>query len=222
MLFRSVVINPDRTEDALAAHKQGLLSGASTIEALGWADKDRMKGDEYAEWFALQLRQVPESMEGEIMAPARGPMPSSNGNGNAADGPPEPGTNTGVSRQESRTASGRLLGASELALLRCRELAGVRLRFKCPECAEGQPDSLVASALGQQDTHDPVKLVRGGTDVFQEMLVNQGIGADQASALGKQLEVYAARTLYEPRCPELPSGFMAAVNKAMEVSHVLS
>jgi hypothetical protein len=214
-----VVISPDRTEDALKANKQGLLAGDATLAALGWGDKDRMKGDEYAEWFALQLRQVPESMEGEIMAPARGPMPSANGNGNAADGPPEPGANSGVSRQESRTASARVLGAAELALLRCRELAGVRLRFKCPDCAEGQPASMVASALGEKDAPEPMKLVRGGTDGFQEMLVGDGIDPGQAAALGQQLEVYAARTLYEPRCPDLPSGFVAAVNKAEEVSH---
>ena len=44
----------------------------------------------------------------------------------------------------------------------------------------------------------------------------------QAAALCAQLEVYAARTLYQPRCPSLPSGFVAAANKAMEVSHELS
>jgi hypothetical protein len=54
------------------------------------------------------------------------------------------------------------------------------------------------------------------------VLVGQGISVAQAAALGQQLETYAARTLYEPKCPELPSGFVAAVNKAQEVSHELS
>jgi hypothetical protein len=36
------------------------------------------------------------------------------------------------------------------------------------------------------------------------------------------LEVYAARTLCEPKCPELPSGFVAAVEKAREVSEALT
>jgi hypothetical protein len=217
-----VVISPDRTEDALKANKQGLLAGDATLEALGWGTKDRMKGDEYAEWFALQLRQIPESLDGEIMAPERGPMPSSNGNGNAADGPPEPGANTGVSRQESRTASGRVLGAAELALHRCRELAGVRVRHKCPDCADGQPLSMVAAALGDELADDPVKLVRGGTDGFRELLIEQGMNPDQAGALCTQLEVYAARTLYASACPPLPSGFVSSVSKALEVSHELS
>jgi hypothetical protein len=216
-----VVINPDRTEDALAAHKQGLLSAASTLEALGWAPKDRMEGSEYDEWFALQLRQVPESMN-DVLVPERGPLPTANGNGNAADGPPAPGTNTGVSRKEAVTASARMLGAAELALLRCRDLAGTRLRFKCPDCAEGHPASMVASALGEQAAPDPDKLVSGGTDGFQEMLIGQGIPVVQATALGKQLEKFAARTLYQPKCPDLPSGFVAAVSKAQEATVALA
>ena len=217
-----VVISPDRTEDALKANKQGLINAKAARTALGWSEKDAMDEEEYATWFALQLRQVPESMEGEIMVPDRGPLPSTNGNGNAADGPPEPGTNSGVSRQESRTASARVLGAAELALLRCRELAGVRLRFKCPDCADGHPSSMVAAVLGEVDAPDPMRLVRGGTDGFQEFLVASGVAADQASALGQQLEVWAARTLYQAKCPELPSGFVAAVNKAEETSHALA
>jgi hypothetical protein len=220
-----VVISPDRTEDALKAHNDGLINGKAAREALGWKESDQMEGEEKEEWFALKLRQIPESMADDFMLPARGPMPSNgngNGNGNAADGPPEPGVNTGVSRQESRTASARVLGAAELALLRCRELAGVRLRFKCPDCADGHPDSMVAAALGEKAAPDAAKLVKGATDGFQELLVAQGIATEHASALGLQLETFAARTLYQPTCPDLPSGFVAAVNKAQEVSSALA
>ena len=78
-----------------------------------------------------------------------------------------------------------------------------------------------AAALGAEKAPDPVKLVKGATDGFQELLVADGMDAHQAAALGQQLEMYAARTLYQPKCPELPSGFVAAVNKAQEVSHAL-
>ena len=216
-----VVISPDRTEDALKAHNDGLINAKAAREALGWKESDQMEGDEKEEWFALKLRQIPESMADDFMLPARGPMPSSNGNGNAEDGPPNPGVNTGVSRQESRTASAVVLGAAQLALHRCRELAGVRIRFKCPDCAEGKPDSLVAAALGPK-AGDPVQLVRGATDGFRELIEQQGISGDQAAALCEQLEIYAARTLFEPVCPDLPSGFVAAVNKAQEVSGALA
>jgi len=218
-----VVISPDRTEDALKANKQGLISNKAARVALGWNETDKMTGEERDEWLALQLRD-PALIDGEdrVATPERGPMPSANGNGNAADGPPEPGANTGVSRQESRTASGRILGAAELALHRCRELAGVRVRHKCPDCADGQPLSVVASALGESATDDPVKLVSGGTDGFRELLVEQGMDTEQASALCRQLEVFAARTLFQPSCPELPSGFVAAVNRARETSLAIS
>jgi hypothetical protein len=216
-----VVINPDRTQDALAANKQGLLSNAATLEALGWAPKDAMEGDEYDKWFALQLRQVPESMS-DVMVPERGPMPTANGNGNAADGPPLPGTNTGVSRQESVTAAARVLGAAELALHRCRELAGVRIRMRCEECGDGQPDSMVAAAMGEQLKRDPDELVKGATDGFREYLIDLGVETVHATALCKQLEKYAARTLTASACPPLPSGFVASVNKALEVSHEIA
>jgi hypothetical protein len=216
-----VVISPDRTEDALKANKQGLINAQAARTALGWNEKDAMDDEEYAEWFALQLRQVPESLDGDIMVPDRGPLPSSNGNGNAADGPPEPGATSGVSRQEARTASGLVLGAAQLALHRCRERAGDRIQRKCAECGEGQPLSMVASATGP-NTLDPVALVRGGTDGFRDFLTEQGMAAAQAGALCQQLEVFAARTLYEPKCPDLPSGFVASANKALEVSHDLA
>jgi hypothetical protein len=216
-----VVISPDRTEDALKAHNDGLISGKAARLALGWNEKDQLKGDERDEWLALKLRD-PSIMGDEFMPPERGPMPNGNGPHDPREGPPVPGTNSGVSRQESRTASARVLGAAELALHRCRELAGVRVRHKCPDCADGQPLSLVASALGEKEAGDPVKLVSGGTDGFQEFLTGQGIEAVQAAAVCRQLEVFAARTLFEPRCPELPSGFVAAVEKAQEVSYAMA
>jgi hypothetical protein len=81
---------------------------------------------------------------------------------------------------------------------------------------------MVASALGHNLADDPVKLVKGGTDVFQEMRVARGVDVTQALALGQQLETYAARTLYDTTCPDLPSGFVSAVNKAQEVSNELT
>lgn len=216
-----VVISPDRTEDAFKAHNDLLISGKAAREALGWKESDQMEGEELQQNIAIKLRAA-DYFGDEFVPPERGPMPSTNGNGNAADGPPEPGVNTGVSRQESRTASARVLGAAELALHRCRELAGVRIRHRCPDCAEGHPDALVASALGEAPDRDPVKLVRGGSDGFRDFLTETGMEPAHAAALGKQLEMYAARTLFQPRCPELPSGFVAAANKALEVSDVLS
>jgi hypothetical protein len=107
-----------------------------------------------------------------------------------------------------------------MALFRCRELAGVRIRHKCPDCGDGKGNAVVASVVGP-GRHDPVALVRGGAEGFLELLTEWGVGREQAAALAQMLEVYAARTLYEPTCPDLPSGFVAAVERAREVTDAL-
>lgn len=81
---------------------------------------------------------------------------------------------------------------------------------------------MVAAAVGQEHAKDPAALVRDGADGFRALLVEWGIPSDQASSLQRMLEVFAARTLFDRRCPELPSGFVAAVEKAKEVSNALA
>jgi hypothetical protein len=212
-----VVIPPDRTEDALKAHAAGIINEEAAREALGWNDDAKMVGDELDQFLAIKLRQ-PELLDGAegLQLPRRGPVAEMNGN-SPEDGPPNPNGGREVSRQEARTAS--ILGAASLSLMRCRELAGVRIRHKCPDCAEGHPLTLVASVMGSVE--DPLKLVRGGTDSFRSWLQEQDFDPSQAASLCQQLEILAARTLSEPRCPDLPSGFVAAVLKAEEVSLAL-
>ena len=72
--------------------------------------------------------------------------------------------------------------------MRCRELAGVRIRHKCADCAKGQPNSVVASVMGATDVTDPLKLVRGGTDGLRVMaggaVLRSGAGCSSLSAAG--------------------------------------
>jgi hypothetical protein len=203
----------------LKAHAQGIINGAAAREALGWRDSDKLDGEEKDEFFALKLR-APELLDGEMALPARGPLPQDNGR-NPADGPASPGTNSGVSRRESVSAS-IVAGAASMALHRCRELAGARIQLKCKECGNGEEKAVVAAAVGPAGVADPATLVRDGADGFRALLVEWGVPGDQASSLQRMLEVYAARTLFDRRCPELPSGFVAAVEKAREVSSVLA
>ena len=218
-----VVISPDRTEDALKANAAGLLSGESTLAALGWSEKDAMEGDEKDEWLAIKLRDpaiIGEPPAGAQPPSARGPDAAPDLPANAADGPPPPGTNSGVSRRES-VAAAMIAGAAQMALHRCRQIAGVRIQHKCKDCGSGHDQSVVASVVGPTVAADPVALVRDGANGFRSLLVEWGVGAEQATSLQQQLEVYAARTLFETRCPELPSGFVSAIEKAREVSGVL-
>ena len=219
-----VVISPDRTEDALKANAAGLLSGEATLKALGWSEKDMMEGDEKDEWLAIKLRDpaiIGEPPAGATAPPMRGPTADDDLSGNVADGPPPPGTNSGVSRRESVSAS-LVAGAASMALHQCRELAGVRIGHKCKECSEGKELALVASSVGPTVAKNPVELVKNGADGFRALLVEWGVSPEQALSLKQMLEVYAARTLFEPSCPKLPSGFVAAVERAREVTRALA
>ena len=215
-----VVISPDRTEDALKAHAQGIINGAAARAALGWKETDKLSGQEEDDFFALKLRD-PTLLEGgdAIAAPARGPLPANNDR-NPADGPPAPGTNSGVSRREGMSAA-LVAGAAAMALHQCRSLAGVRIWQKCRDCAPDVEKSLVASVVGIEG-RDPVALVKDGADGFRALLIEWGVAKEQATSLQQMLEVYAARTLGDRRCPELPSGFVAAVERAREVTLALA
>jgi hypothetical protein len=168
----------------------------------------------------MKLRTPVEIDGGEMMIPQAGPVAQQNG-GNPENGPPSPNGGREVSRQESRTASAEVLGAARMALHRCRELAGVRIRHKCEECAEGQPQSLVAAFMGSEQVADPLRLVQGGADGLRSLLSEWGWEDAQSASLCQQLEVFAARSLFEMKCPELPPGLVAAVERAEEVARAL-
>ena len=216
-----VVISPDRTEDADKAYDRGMLGDPGYRELKGIPESMKPSEEEKELWTAIKMRE-PALLPGEdgIAIQQRGPEPSTNGGSPAEDGPPEPGTRTG-SRQESRTASAHILGAADLALMRCRELAGMRIRHKDKDAAPGVPASLVASVVGAERVTDPLKFVRGGTDAFQLLLEERGFGNVLAESLCQTLEVYAARTVFEPRQPDLPAGFVAQVERAREVSDAM-
>jgi hypothetical protein len=216
-----VVISPDRTEDADKAMDRIAISFKGYRELKGIDESMAPSEEEKAFLASLKLRQPVELEGDELVLPERGPVPSANGTPPAEEGPPDPGTRTG-SRQEARTASARILGAAELALMRCRELAGIRIRHKDKNAAPGASDSLVASVLGTEKVVDPMKLVHGGADGLRSLLSEWGFEDTQAASLCQMVEVYAAKTLFEPRQPDLPSGFMAQVEKAKEVSDVYS
>lgn len=223
-----VVISPDRTEDADQAFDRGQINDRAYLELKGFPADYEATEDDKKIWLATKLRD-PSLLKGtpyyveppEPPSLPPGPQAAPRTNGDASNGPRSPGPRL-VSRQESRTASAHILGAADLALLRCRELAGIRIRYKCKDCAEGHPDAVVASVLGPSYVVDPLKLVEGGATSFRELLIAKGFAPVQAESLAQTLEVYAGRTLFEKQHPELPSGFMAQVENAQEVSRVHS
>lgn len=228
-----VIASADRTEDADKAI-QNL--------GIGWEGYRKMKGipenfapseEETKLLLALRLRDpsfligTQYEVESDLVPGERGPIPEVDTSTPAEEGPASPGPD-GVTREEAA----RILGASELALVRCREIAGARIRSKMqshPDFqmkADGHPNALVASLIGQEGLvqmgiPEPLKLVQGGTESFCSLLIERGFSEGQAQGLSEMLLVFAAKTLFENNVPPLPSGFISQVARAIDVSKVL-
>ena len=211
-----VTIKVDRGEDADRAFDRGQISGDGYRRLKNIPEEYAPSEDEHREYLAVKLRNP------QLIGADNG--------GNPMDGPPPPGPEGDSGRRTRVVAAASVeLGAAEMALLRCRELAGIRIRQKeklCPDClkpAEAVANALVASAVGpevlQQMELDPVRLVRGGADSFRALLATWGFHDAQAAPLARLVETHAARTLFEAAHPRLPDNFVAHVESAREFSH---
>lgn len=222
-----VVISPDRTEDADRALDR-LAIGFSGYRTLKGIPEEMAPTEEEKDFLtALKLR-APDLLDGgtdNLVPGERGPAASPNGNTPAEEGPSAPAPGREVSRPESRTAAAKVSGAADLALHRCRELAGIRIRHKNRDAAGGVPEAMVASVVGMQEIvrigQDPMKLVSGGADGLRSLLCEWKFSEEQVGSLCQMLEVYAAKTLLEAEHPDLPSGLVAQIERALEVSRAL-
>lgn len=227
-----VVVSPDRTEDADRAYDRGQVNDEGYLKLKGIDAAYAAKEEDKRLYLAVKLRDARflkgTKYEVEDVTPVAqlpGPQPTRDADSPAEEGPPLPGP-AGVSRQESRSLEVR--GAAALSLLRCRELAGSKLRQANKRnpavCAqiEGRPAASIAFVLGPEQVTalgtDPRQLVNGGTDRFVEFCLELGIQEQQARALAQMVEVHAARTLFEPRLPPFPAGFAAHIERANEIS----
>lgn len=220
----SVVVNPDRSDDANEAWDRGAISYAAYRRLKNIPEQDAQPVDEHAEWLETKIVKV---REGNPAAGVPAELPATDQPA-AGDqkGPPVGGSDT-VAKRNGRAASAFTSaeeGAAQLALLRCRELAGIRLRrdaAKKPEAferAQGMPNALVAVAIGhtnvaQLGVTELTNLTRGGADSFRTLLEKWGYSPAEAIALGEMVEVYAARTLFEEQLPALPAGFTAQLER---------
>jgi hypothetical protein len=232
----NVVVPPDRTDDADKAFDRGNVSDVGYRQMKGIPESQAPSEEEKRIYLAVKLRDTSflegtpyevEEPEPAIMPP--GPAPTEDSPEEAEEGPPAPGP-AGVSRQESRAAIVR--GAAELALYRCREVAGSRIRTAVrnrsktsPELAliEGESNCHVAAILGPKRLESygmiaPVQLVRTGADGFHAMLEGWGFAKDQAKVLSDMIVVYAARTLFQTGNPSLPPGFLAQVERMRDIA----
>lgn len=232
----NVVVPPDRTDDADKADDRGKVNDAGYRKMKGIPESDKPSDEEMRIHLAVKLRDTRllkgtrfEVEEPEPLDMPPGPQPDTDAQPDAEEGPPAPGP-AGTSREESRAAIVR--GAAELTLYRCREMAGNRVRQKlrtisrnAPELAviDGHSNCDVAAALGHECLTriglSPLKLVEKGGDGFKALLRSWGFDTSQAQVLAEMIVVYAAKTLYEPTLPALPSGFLAQVERMRELAY---
>lgn len=232
----NVVIPPDRTDDADKAYDRGTVGRKGHRQMKGISESLKANDEEERINLAIKLRETAllkgtrfeiEEPEPADMPP--GPKPSEDAKPEAEEGPPAPGP-AGTSRQESRNAIVR--GAAELALMRCREVAGSRIRQQirtrsraAPELTliDGMSNAHVASTIGQDrlttlGLSEPLQLVKSGTDSFCSLLQSWGFTEPQSEVLSEMLLMFAAKTLFEERLPNLPAGFLAQVERLRDVT----
>jgi hypothetical protein len=232
-----VVLPPDQSADADAAHDRGAISDVGYRALKNIPEIYAPSTEEHDEWLAIKLKD-PAIAGLESSAPVAPAAPAQ------TETPPPPGAE-GDSGRKTRVvqAANELsleMGAAEMALARCRELAGIRIKQKgnrpygkgaIPDYVaeilgtiNGQTNSDIASFLGPDklerlEVH-PVQLVKGGAQTLATLLGEWGYGYAQSIALSELVESYAARTLFKTGHPTLPSGFAAQFEKAKEASDV--
>lgn len=197
-----VTVKPDRSDDARIGLQLGALGPFGFRELLDIPHEYALKEEE------IELLRKLKSA-GRQPQPERSPE----------QGPEQPGPE-GDSGRRTRVTSAAALprepGVLELALMRCRELAGIRIgqraKRQAPDLAtsiEAVPYSSIAASLGPDvlkrlGLSNHLGLVSGGADNLRSLLRACGYTDEQAELFGEIVEVHAAKTLFEEEFPEVP------------------
>lgn len=195
-----VVVNPDRSKDADQAFDRGGVGYTGYRIMKNIPEEWAQTPEEHAEFLAKNRVEVDSN--GNI-------VPDS-GDANPGDQPGPPAGEPGEVSEGTNLPASAFQGAAELALFRCRELAGSRIRSRrstCPGCldeVQHLENSMVASALGAEGlvplgSPKAQELVAGGADSFKSLLVQWGNDEQSAAAIAKLVETHAARTLLQEK-----------------------
>lgn len=220
-----VVVSPDRSEDAHQVFKNLGISWEGYRKQTGTPEAYAPSDEEMRIMLAMTMREpgflkgTKFEIEETVLPQPRGPVPDHNGS-DPEESPPRPGPR-GVSRKESRSLAMR--GAAELAVIRCRTLAGSKLRSRKLNGYTEISNANLAAAIGREalldmGMPDPQILVAGGASDFVDLCGEWGIDRVQALSMAQMIEVYAGKTLCEDGLPPFPAGLEAAIERANEVS----
>lgn len=222
------VNHPDETEVARNLFLDGAGSAEFYRDKAGATEDDAATDDDRAWILALKGKQAAEVVEEEDGETA--PQDGGTGNDTDEEAPEtEPSNgNGGGGRAASAALAFRVLGASDLAVIRARSLAGSRLRSRakgCEPCLDAiadVPAHRTASALGHETVSGIItgrateaQLVAGAADELGATIIPWGVSREWAEQIGERVEQHALRTLYEVDPPPLPAGFAAIVKRAV-------
>lgn len=223
-----VINHPDRGKDAQEAFDSGAIGFTAYRDARGFSDDDAPTDDELRlmiGWKAADVAAVTGDPKADTgtqqsdVATADQQDAGANAANEVQPGPPEEPV-----AEDAVAAS--IVAMAEMAVIRCRELAGSRLRTharNCETCVEKLVDveqDLVASVLGfdaavELEAPTPSALIAGGARVFGQAVRSKGVSDDWADRLCELVELHAARTLYQAQPGVLPAGFMEAARRAL-------
>jgi len=222
-----VVNHPDKAKDAKDDWDRGAIGYETLRDATGFNDDDAPTEEEFQIWLGLKTGDPSVALYGLPSAsPASQPVDETQPTDQTPAGV-EPGPPSGAARVET-TLAAMLMGGAEVAVERCREVAGAKIRSQtakckttaCTECAsmiDGVPNSLVASTLGPDrvsglKSPPAIKLVSGGAESFVASAARaHQVESDFAQQLGDLIENHAALTLFESSAGRIPSGFAGMI-----------
>ncbi len=230
-----VINHPDKGKDFLDLYNARAVSKEALRRAKGATEDDAPSEDELNEMIGVQIRDgslalygIPsvrsniEPEPGEIeSATGSTDLPTAGNTGADVEKGPPPG---GPPPREPVTASAyRILGGADVAVERCRELAGARLKRRaqnkkrgdCLARINGADNTLVAAALGDMldslADGDNLALVDGGAQSLVASVIRVGVSEDVAQQIAQQIEQHAADTLSLPDPGPLPDDLAALI-----------
>ncbi len=241
-----VINHPDRSKDAKDLYDRRALSKEALRESAGFDEDDAPSTEEWNEAVGIAVRDaslavygIPtirgtggiEPSAGEIEQGQQGTtVDAGTSAAEAGKEPPQPpperpgGVNGngdgpgGVATASASILAGRVMGASEIALLRTRELAGSRLRNlakRDPEAlklTDGVASRDIPHVLGRERCRelgapDERSLVSGCEPLLDDALTSWLVPPQTAARLSSLLVEHAARHLYDERPPPLPTTY---------------
>lgn len=195
-----VVQDPDRAKAASEAFDKKAISYKAYRRETGWDETDA---------------PTPQELEERRLADKKSGVPP------VTEGAPPPELPATAPPQQQ---AGIVIGMAEACVLRCRELAGSRLRTRVqgqvakgaagPNLSarmQGSPNHDVAWRLGEdvRPGADADSLVAGAGQVFLAGMVRMGLEASLAETLVRRVEEHAALTLFDEEPGPLPDEVLA-------------